>query len=210
LAELLQSESVTATAVVAADGVVTVTETVVEVSETGGKVSFLRRRVLQPARALLMQGLSPDALARTIAVGTACSLFPFVGTTTALNLVVGLKLKLNQPIMQTLNQLLGPLELVCILLFIRIGEHLWGHAPLPVSVPVVLKAIRDNPRAALDEFAWTAVHAATAWLLVAPVLVLVLYVPLRLVFRRVFARKLAADAARAAALAGARAAAATS
>ena len=189
----VQIESVsetTSTTTMSGDGTVSVT-----VTETVVKTTFLRRRVLDPAKALLMQGLSPEALSRTIAIGTACSLFPVVGTTTALNLVVGLKLRLNQPILQTLNQLLGPLQLLCILLFVRMGEHLWGHAPLPVSVPVILKAIREHPGAALDEFAWTAVHAVTAWLLVAPLVAGVLYLPLRLIFRRVFARKLAADAA---------------
>lgn len=199
----IESVSATTTTTTSDDGSVTVTETVVE-------ASFLRRRVLAPAKALLTQGLSAEAISRTIAIGTACSLFPVMGTTTALNLVVGLKLRLNQPILQTLNQLLGPLQLLCILLFVRIGEHLWGHAPLPVSVSVILKAIREHPGAALDEFAWTAVHAITAWMLVAPVLAGVLYLPLRLIFRRVFARRLAADAAAAASSAASRADDATS
>lgn len=70
--------------------------------------SFWQRRLVAPLRAQLTQGVTPDRLALTMAVGTACSLLPFLGFTALLNLGVGLVLRLNQPILQTLNQLLGP------------------------------------------------------------------------------------------------------
>src|SRR6185369_3211353 len=65
--------------------------------------SFWQRRIIAPLRALLTQGVTPDQLAFTLAVGTACSLVPFLGFTTLLNLGVGLWLRLNQPILQTVN-----------------------------------------------------------------------------------------------------------
>ena len=77
--------------------------------------SFWQRRVLAPIRALLLQGITPDKIAFTLAVGTACSVLPFLGFTSLLNLGVGLWLRLNQPIMQMLNQLLGPVQLLLIL-----------------------------------------------------------------------------------------------
>ena len=50
--------------------------------------SFWKRRLGDPVIALLTQGVTPDKLAATFAVGTTVSLFPFLGTTTALNLGV--------------------------------------------------------------------------------------------------------------------------
>ena len=65
--------------------------------------SFWQRRLLAPIRALLTQGITPDRIALTLGVGTACSLLPFLGFTSLLNLGVGLWFRLNQPILQTLN-----------------------------------------------------------------------------------------------------------
>jgi uncharacterized protein (DUF2062 family) len=53
-------------------------------------LSFWQRRLLLPVRAQLTRGVTPDQLARTLAIGTACSLLPFVGCTSVFNLGVGL------------------------------------------------------------------------------------------------------------------------
>jgi uncharacterized protein (DUF2062 family) len=49
-----------------------------------GRTGFWRRRVLDPVVFLLAQGLAPDALALSLAVGLVLGLFPIIGATTAL------------------------------------------------------------------------------------------------------------------------------
>ena len=66
---------------------------------------------MDPVLALLRQGTSPEELARTFALGTVCSLFRFLGTTSLLNLLAGRWHKMNEPVLQTLNQVFGPLQL---------------------------------------------------------------------------------------------------
>lgn len=155
--------------------------------------SFWRRRVVTPVLAQLKQGVTPDKIALTLAVGTACSLLPFLGFTALLNLGVGLWLRLNQPILQTLNQVLGPLQLVLILVYVRIGERIWSAPEMPLSVTVLAKAFTDDPGAFMQRFGWTGVHAATAWGLSAPVIMAAVYFPLRGVMRRVARSKLKAE-----------------
>ncbi len=150
--------------------------------------SFWQRRFIGPIRALLTHGVTPDRIALTLAVGTACSLLPFLGFTSLLNLGVGLWLRLNQPILQTLNQLLGPLQLVLILVYVRIGEKIWGAAPMPISVPTLVRSFRDDPGAFLQRFGWTGIHAATAWLISVPVIVAGLYYALRPLMRKLSRR----------------------
>jgi len=146
--------------------------------------SFWQRRLLGPLRAQLTRGVTPDRLALTLAVGTACSLLPFLGFTWLMNLAVGLALRLNQPILQTLNQLLGPLQILLILVYVRAGEALWRAAPVSLSIPTLVDAFRADPAAFLVRFGWTGVHAASAWLLTAPVLVAAVYFPLRPLLRK--------------------------
>lgn len=123
-------------------------------------------------------------MALSAAVGTACSLVPFFGFTTLLNLGVGAWLRLNQPVMQILNQLLGPVQLVLIVAYVRCGEKIWGAAPVPISVSILTKAFKDDPWAFLRRFGWTGVHAATAWAFSVPLIVGGLYYGLRPVMRR--------------------------
>jgi uncharacterized protein (DUF2062 family) len=146
--------------------------------------SFWQRRLLQPIRALLTHGVTPDKIALTFAVGTACSLLPFLGFTSLLNLGVGLWLRLNQPILQTLNQILGPLQLALILVYVRLGEKIWRAPPMPLSVSTLIHSFRESPGAFLQRFAWTGVHAATAWLLSVPLIIGGIYYTLRPVMRK--------------------------
>jgi uncharacterized protein (DUF2062 family) len=147
--------------------------------------SFWQRRVRDPLLALFTQGITPDKVAATLAVGTACSLFPFLGFTAALNLAVGLRLRMNQPILQLLNQLLGPLHLVMIVVYVRLGEWIWRAQDDRFTITEMLRVFREESFGAfLQRFGWTGVHAFTAWALTAPLLVTVLYYGLRPSLRR--------------------------
>lgn len=147
--------------------------------------SFWQRRVRDPIVALFTQGITPDKVALTLAVGTACSLFPFLGFTSLLNLGVGLWLRLNQPILQTLNQLLGPVHLVMIVVYVRLGETLWRMQDDRFTVAEMLRIFREASLGEfLNHFGWAGVHAFTAWALTTPLLVAGLYYGLRPPMRR--------------------------
>ena len=147
---------------------------------------FWRRRVVDPLVSQLTQGVTPDRLAATLAVGSACSLFPFLGTTSALNLGLGLWLRMNQPVLQGWNQLLGPVQVAMILVYVRIGEWIW-RAPEAdrFSLGEMMRAFGDLPFTGfLQRFGQAGLHAFTAWALTAPLLMAAIYLPLRPVFRR--------------------------
>ena len=147
--------------------------------------SLWQRRVVAPLRAQLTQGVTPDKLAATLAVGTACSLFPFLGFTSLLNLAVGIWLRMNQPVLQTLNQVLGPLQLVLIVGYLRLGELIWSDPPMPFSVSGMVETFGGKSLGEfLVLFGRAGLHAFTAWALTAPLLVAALYFPLRPLLQR--------------------------
>lgn len=149
-------------------------------SAASARPSFWQRRVREPIIALFTQGITPDRVALTLAVGTACSLFPFLGFTSLLNLGVGLWLRLNQPILQTLNQLLGPVHLVMIVLYVRLGEWLWRMQDDRFTVGEMLRVFREASLGEfLHHFGWAGIHAFTAWALTTPLLIAVVYYGLR-------------------------------
>jgi uncharacterized protein (DUF2062 family) len=146
---------------------------------------FWQRRVGQPVLAQLRQGVAPDTIALSLGVGTACSLFPFLGFTTLLNLGVGLALRMNQPILQTVNVLLAPAQLALILVYVRAGELIWRDSSHTFSVGEMLQVFKDASLTEfLSRFGWAGVHALTAWLITSPVLVAIITLSVRPLLRR--------------------------
>ncbi len=93
---------------------------------------------------------------------------------------------MNQPVLQGLNQLLGPVQLAMILVYVRIGEWIW-RAPEAhrFSLGDMMRAFDELPFTLfLQRFGQAGVHAFTAWALTAPLVLAAVYLPLRPVFRR--------------------------
>lgn len=147
------------------------------------RVSWLRRRLLDPLVALLRQGLSPQGLAWSMAVGLAFGVFPVLGTSTLLCAAAGFTFRLNQPAMQLVNYLAYPLQLLLLIPFIRVGERLTGQVALPLSLPALLQGAKADALGTLASLGTRILPACLAWVLLAlPVMVL-----LALVLRPVFA-----------------------
>ncbi len=150
------------------------------------QVRLLWHRCAAHVRAQLTQGTSPNRLAFTFGVGAACSLFPFLGFTSLLNLGVGLALRLNQPILQALNQLLGPVQLILIVPYVRLGEKIWGDQGTRFTVSEILDTFRQGSIAEFFErFGWAGVHAFTAWAVSLPFVIPPVVVASRRILRTV-------------------------
>lgn len=154
--------------------------------------SFWQRRVRDPIVALFTQGITPDKVALTLGVGSVCSLFPFLGFTSLLNLGVGLWLRLNQPLLQTLNQVLGPVQLVLILAYVRLGEWLWRAQEGRFTIREMLGVFREASFGEfLQRFGWAGIHAFTAWVVTSPLLLAAVYYFFRPALRRLASKPLA-------------------
>lgn len=140
-------------------------------SGPGPVPGFWRRRVAAPLVAQLTQGVTPDRLALTLGVGLAGGLFPFLGFTTALCALAALALRLNQPVIHVVNQLLWPAQLAGIPLYVALGQRLWGAPPLPVDPAEIARTFTAAPAEFWTRFGLMGWHALTAWLLTVPVLV---------------------------------------
>jgi len=115
---------------------------------------FWSRRVLAPVIRLLRQGITPEKIALCITLGVVIGVFPLIGTTTALCTLAAFTLRLNLPLIQLVNGLMSPLQLILIIPFVQVGERLFGVQHLPLTLNQVLTMIRAG--------AWTTV--AGLWL----------------------------------------------
>src|ERR1700761_3144724 len=136
---------------------------------------FWRRRVLEVVLAQLRQGITPQKIALTVAIGATVGLFPILGSTTLLCFLAALWLRLNQPIIQTVNYLMYPLQIAAIYFFIRLGEWLTRTPPLAFRLRALLQQFRAAPLLFRREFGPAARRGVLAWCLPAPVAAALLY-----------------------------------
>ncbi len=136
---------------------------------------FLQRRLVRPIVDLLIQGITPEKLALSIAFGLVLGVFPALGWTTLLCLLVAVWLKVNVPAMQLVNYLAYPLQLALLVPFIRAGEVLFRAPKLVSSLPQILAMVRADVWHAVTALWVATIHAIVVWTLIAPAAVYLIY-----------------------------------
>jgi len=134
-----------------------------------------RRWVVRPVVQQLTQGTSPQKIAQALAYGLTLGIFPIIGSTTLLALLVGIPLRLNQPVLQAFKTLATPLQWALVLGFYRLGETLYGVPHVELSIPRMMERFFAEPGPFFRDYGMTALYGITVWLLMAPVLLLALY-----------------------------------
>jgi uncharacterized protein (DUF2062 family) len=150
---------------------------------------LFRRRIARPIVELLRQGVTPEKMALSLALGAALGVFPVLGTTTALCALAAFLWRLNLPAIQIANYFAYPLQIALILPFFRAGEILFGAPHLPLSLAQILAVVHASFWGA-TRFLWTTIwHAAVAWCLIAPMFVALAYVILAALLLRIAQRQ---------------------
>jgi uncharacterized protein (DUF2062 family) len=142
------------------------------------------RRLLDLTLAQLRQGITPQKIALTVAVGSILGIFPILGTTTALCLAGGVLLRLNQPIIQLMSWIVWPLQFPAIYFFIRAGEWLTRAPHASFSIGALVLDFRAAPLQFLRAWGATGLRGVLAWLLIAPLIGALLYALTLPVLRR--------------------------
>jgi len=133
----------------------------------------------------LRQGADARSLALALAFGVAIGHFPVFGATTSLCLIAGWIWKLNHALLQAVNYLLAPLQILTIPLWLWIGETLFGVAHISINPVVLIDQFRQAPGLFFHEFGWAMVHAICGWSAVVPIISVAVYWLMLPVFRRV-------------------------
>src|SRR5262249_31861133 len=90
-------------------------------AKNGMSESFFYRRILRPIIELLRQGVTPEKMALSLALGVALGVFPALGWTTTLCAIAALVLRLNLPAIQIVNYFMYPAQIALLIPFFRLG-----------------------------------------------------------------------------------------
>jgi len=145
---------------------------------------WLRRKIVNPILDLLRQGITPEKIALSIALGLTLGVTPVLGSTSILCSLAAVLLRLNLPAIQLVNYLVYPLQLTLLVPFIRIGEWMFAAPPVSITLAGIIGLIREDVWHAIATL-WTAtMHALVAWLMIGSLAFLVIYALLTPFLRR--------------------------
>lgn len=132
----------------------------------------------------LRQGLTPRKLATTCSLGIVVGLFPLFGTTTMICLGLAIVFRLNIALIQVVNYLVAPLQLLFIIPFIQMGTTLFNLKPFPYDSDQLLSLFQNDFFVLLKEAGLALMVGAGVWATLAIPLFLLLYFIFYVVFSR--------------------------
>lgn len=154
---------------------------------------FFRQRIIRPILDLLKQGVTPEKIALSVALGAVLGVFPALGWSTTLCAIAAIVLRLNLPAIQIVNYFVYPAQIALLVPFFRWGEKLFRAPHFPMSVPQILGLLHAGAWMAIKLLWNTIWHAIVVWGMMAPVFVALLYVILTPVLRRAMRREVATN-----------------
>jgi len=146
--------------------------------------ALLKRRIVLPLAELLRQGLTPESLALSLALGAAFGVFPVLGSTMLLCTFAALLLRLNPAAIQIANYAVYPLQLLLLMPFMRLGAALFGGEKLTLTTTALLDTIRNDVWLAISSYWDATLHAIGAWVVAVPLPAFAVYLVLRTLLRR--------------------------
>lgn len=146
--------------------------------------NFLYNKIGKPILNLLKQGISPEKLSLSMALGAVIGIFPILGSTTLICTAIALILRLNLPAIQLSNYLVYPLQIVLIIPFISLGAFIFQVDPPPLSVQELTALFQQDFWGTIASFFDSIMRAIVAWFLVCAPLSAVLYFGLMPIFRK--------------------------
>jgi uncharacterized protein (DUF2062 family) len=135
----------------------------------------LNRRVVEPVKQQLWQGVTPRKLALSLAMGVVISVMPVLGITTVVALAVSVVFRLNHVAMVAANYAAYPLQILLFIPLFQAGAWLTRGPPVPFSLEQIRAELAIGVWATVVRYAEANARALVAWLVVAPLATWLLY-----------------------------------
>jgi uncharacterized protein (DUF2062 family) len=92
----------------------------------------------------LKTGVTPEKMTDAVLAGGLIGIFPILGVTTLLAGLVAYFFKLNQVIIQTVNYLFYPIQILSIPLYIKVVSLIFNVGDVPIRPDLLLKKFNEG------------------------------------------------------------------
>ena len=146
---------------------------------------FNRQYIANVIVQALRQGTSPRKLALTCALGAVIGIFPVLGTTTLICLGISLLLRLNIVVIQLVNYLAFPLQMILLFPFIKTGAYIFGLPTFHYTMEQFTATWKQNFWLLIQEAGLAIATGVGVWAFVALPLFLLLFYAGQFFFSRI-------------------------
>ena len=147
-------------------------------------MKFSRKHVINSLALALKQGTTPRKLAVTCALGVVIGIFPVWGITTWICLALSISFRLNLIVIQLVNYLFFPIQLILMIPFIKAGSFVFGLDPFPYDSSQLVSLFKNNFWLALKESGFALATGIVVWAVIALPLFIAIYWLSIIVFRK--------------------------
>ncbi|WP_242928951.1 DUF2062 domain-containing protein [Pontibacter vulgaris] len=141
---------------------------------------------------LLKQGMTPQKLSATVAVGTIVGIIPAFGVVTIFVTAIAARFRLNIAATILVSYLAQPLQLLFIIPFIKAGIFMFGLSEIKLTVDEMLSMFKTDWLEALNTL-WVAnLAGVSAWAILSIPSGVILYFLLLPLFHKVLPKKVEA------------------
>ncbi|HVO98269.1 MAG TPA: DUF2062 domain-containing protein [Bryobacteraceae bacterium] len=137
--------------------------------------TWIHRKLVSPFVELLKQGVSPEKIALTVALGVSLGTVPVLGSTSVLCTLAALRLRLNLAAILAVNWVVYPLQIALLIPFLRAGAWLFRVEGPKLTVVQIFGMIRASIWHTITAL-WTAtMHALVVWAITGAIATVVVY-----------------------------------
>ena len=126
-------------------------------------------RMLPPVGALFSDGKSVRKTAWTVALGFAVGMFPLIGVTTLVCVLLARVLRLKQASIQLGNYAALPLQIILLIPCLRLGERITGSERFVFDPLRMLKSFPNVSETTAHAVVMAQWHMIEGWAVMAPV-----------------------------------------
>jgi len=125
----------------------------------------IKTRFLIPFRLLPEKGLSPEKLAFAVTTGIISGLFPVIGATTLISLLLTFIFRQNLLIVQSVQWLLGLFQILLIIPFMQLGASILDQQTVHFSIVQIKLAFQPGILAGLKSIGIFHLYGILSWAL---------------------------------------------
>lgn len=144
----------------------------------------IRNRILIPFRIIPREGLTPKKMALSATIGIVAGLFPVIGFTTLLSLLLTAIFRQNLALVQAMNWLLSLVQVILIIPLMRFGALLLDQQNISITFGQIKKAFQPGILSGLQTIGIFHLYGILAWAVLAIPIGAISYFALLMVFRK--------------------------
>ncbi len=147
-------------------------------------IESFTNKILIPFRLVPKDGLTPETLAFSITLGIISGIFPVLGMTTLLSLLLTILFRQNLLVVQSVQWILALVQILLIIPFMKFGAYLLNQNVVHISIQQINRAFQPGMLSGIKTVGIFHLYGILTWLILVVPASAVSYFGLLVIFQR--------------------------